>query len=90
MSSCKYVTMNKAGTLCWGKSQLGKSGTNTDRKTYVKPAGAFAKAVAVKVGEGFGKGFGKGVAMDAKAKAKAAAARAEADKVLRKIRLKMA
>jgi hypothetical protein len=46
MSNCGYVTMNKAGTLCWGKSNLGKSAPNTDRKTYVKPAEAFAKAKA--------------------------------------------
>ncbi len=38
MSNCKYVSMNKAGTLCWGKSSLGRSRPNTDRINYVKPA----------------------------------------------------
>ena len=36
-SNCNYVTMNKAGTLCWGKSKLGKSRPNTDRINYMKP-----------------------------------------------------
>ncbi len=45
MSNCKYVTMNKAGTLCWGKSSLGKSNPNTDRINYVKPA-ALGKSIS--------------------------------------------
>jgi len=45
MSNCKYVTMNKAGTLCWGKSSLGKSSPNTDRINYVKPA-ALGKSIS--------------------------------------------
>jgi len=45
MSNCKYVSMNKAGTLCWGKSSLGNSNPNTDRINYVKPA-ALGKSIS--------------------------------------------